>query len=206
MHSNGRLAMNTVMRKHALRRYLVLRVKLIEFFDFSSLRQNLNEGKTAVVTPVNRLSSAFVGSIRTAQLSWLALLIDKSRDGMDAVALWSELFPKHEEEINRVWTRIEPAWDIIRTFRDKAGFHADKPAAFFKARLGISIHRQLVTDAIIEFQNLLRFILKLEVSELPDLEQEVDEFLNEMQEEHGFNPNRDDFKRYLMIPNTKAKK
>jgi hypothetical protein len=194
------------MRKHALRRYLVLRVKLVEFFDFASLRQNLNEGKTAVATPVNRLSSDFVGSIRTVQLSWLALLIDKSKDGMDAINLWSQLFPKHEEEINKVWRRIEPAWDIIRTFRDKAGFHADKPIAFFKARHGISKHRQVITDAITEFQELLRFILKAEMTELPDLEQETDEFLDEMRDNHDFNPNRDEFKRYLMIPNTKPSK
>jgi hypothetical protein len=150
--------MNTVMRKHALQRYLVLRVKLIEFFDFASLRQNIKDGKTTVFTPVNRLSSDFVGSIRTVQLSWLALLIDKSKGGMDAIALWSELFPTHKEEISRVWTRIEPAWDIIRTFRDKAGFHADKPTAFFKARQSISIHLQVVTETILEFQNLLRLI------------------------------------------------
>jgi hypothetical protein len=81
MRSNGKPTMNTVMRKHALQRYLVLRVKLIEFFDFASLRQNIKDGKTTVFTPVNRLSSDFVGSIRTVQLSWLALLIDKSKGG-----------------------------------------------------------------------------------------------------------------------------
>ena len=59
------------------------------------------------------------------------------KNGMDAIKLWTELFPKYRQEIKETWARINPAWDIIRTFRDGAGFHADKPRAFFKARLDV---------------------------------------------------------------------
>jgi hypothetical protein len=122
--------MNAEMRKAALRRYLVLRVKVIEFFDIGALQQGLGAQQFAVTTPVGRISSDFAADLRTVQLSWLAVLVDKSKDGMDAFELWSELFPKHKTQIQEVWARIEPTWNTVRTFRDKAGFHADKPLAF----------------------------------------------------------------------------
>ena len=85
--------MNAEMRKQALRRYLVFRVKVVEFFDIGALRQGVKTQQFSVPTPVGRVSSDFADSLRTVQLSWLALLIDKSNGGMHAIKLWSELFP-----------------------------------------------------------------------------------------------------------------
>jgi hypothetical protein len=194
--------MNAEMRKHALRRYLVLRVKIIEFLDIGALRQGLKAQQLAVPNPVARTPADFADSLRTVQLSWLALLIDKSRDGMDAIKLWSELFPTRMPEIQVVWNRIEQSWNLIRAFRDKAGFHADKPPAFFKARHEVLASH--VATAIEEFQNLLRIILHAEATELPDLEQAVDDFLDEMEVQLHSRYDRAEFKRYLMLPNIRT--
>src|SRR5437016_3570715 len=112
--------MNAEMRKHALRRYLVFRMKVVEFLDIGAMRQNLRQGNLSVPNPVGRIPSDFAESLRTAQLSWFALLIDKN--GLDAIKLWIELFPKHKKEIQETWGRIKSAWEIIRVFRDRAGF------------------------------------------------------------------------------------
>lgn len=189
---------NAQMRKDVLRRYLVFRVKAIEMLDIGAVRQAAESGNLAVANPVGRLPSDFVDSIRTPHLSWFALLIDKN--GMDAIKLWGELFPKHRVEINETWTRIEPAWNIIRAFRDKAGFHADKPRAFFKARREIVEHHQEIAQAIADFQKLFRTILHAEATELPDFSRAVDEFLDEIEAENQSKYNRAEFKRYLMIP------
>jgi hypothetical protein len=194
--------MNADMRKAALRRYLVLRVKLIEFFDIGALRQGLEAQQFTVTTPVGRISSDFAASLRTVQLSWFAVLVDKSKGGMDAIKLWSELFPKHKTQIQEVWARIEPTWNIIRTFRDKAGFHADKPLAFFKARNDVLAHQQALAAAMEEFRVLLGIILRAEAEELPDLEQAVDDFLDELEVELQIQYDRTQFKRYLIIPKT----
>jgi hypothetical protein len=191
--------MNAEMRKHALRRYLVFRVKVIEFFDIGALRQGLNAQQFAVPSPVGRISSDFAAGLRTVQLSWFALLVDKSKDGLDAINLWSGLFPKHKTQIQEVWARIEPTWNIIRAFRDKAGFHADKPTAFFKARNDVLRQKEAVAAAIEEFRQLLGVILKAEAEELPDLGQAVDDFLDELEGKLQARYDRAEFKRYLML-------
>jgi len=193
--------MNAEMRKHALRRYLVFRVKVIEFFDINALWQGLNAQKFTVATPVARRPSDFAAGLRTVQLSWFVLLVDKSKDGMDAINLWSELFPKHRAQIQEVWARIEPTWKIIRSFRDKAGFHADKPLAFFKARNDVLVQKQQVAAAIEEFRELLGIILRAEAEELPDIEQALDDLLDELEAKLQARYNRTEFKRYLMLPN-----
>jgi hypothetical protein len=194
----GEKPLNSEMRKHALRRYLVLRVKLIELFDINAMYQALIAQLITVPNPVQRAPSDFAAALRTVQLSWFAILVDKSKDGMDAIKLWVELFPKHRAQIEEVWARIEPAWTKIRAFRDKAGFHADKPAAFFKSRREI-LGDQNVKEAIDDFHKLLGIILKAESEELPDLEDAVDSFLGEMENEHQVKYDSAEFKRYLML-------
>jgi hypothetical protein len=191
--------MNREMRKSSLRRYLVLRVKLIEFFDLNAVWQGINSQQLTVRNPVGRIPSDFAAALRTVQLSWFAVLVDKSKDGMDAIKLWIELFPEHKEQIECVWAQIESAWAIIRAFRDKAGFHADKPMAFFKARNDVLLEQQSIDTAIEKFQDLLRVLLKAEANELPDLYQAVDEFLDELEEKNQLKYTRPDFKRYLML-------
>jgi len=192
------LTVNAQMRRDALRRYLVFRVKLIEMLDIAAVRQAAVAGKLSVPNPVGRLPKDFADSLRTPHLSWFALLIDKN--GMDAIRLWSELFPKHRPQINETWKRIKPAWDLIRGFRNKAGFHADEPRAFFRARHEVITHHQELAVALEDFRTLFSTILYAEAAELPDFPQAVDEFLDEMEAEHHSKYSRVEFKRYLMIP------
>jgi hypothetical protein len=190
--------MNAQMRKDALRRYLVFRVKTIEMLDIGVVRQTALAGNLSVPNPAGRFPKDFADSLRTPHLSWFALLIDKN--GMDAIKLWSELFPKHSKEITETWARIKPAWEIIRAFRNRAGFHADKPRAFFKARHAVIANHQMVGAALQDFRTLFIKILHAEATELPDFAKEADEFLDEMEAETHSNYNRAELKRYLMIP------
>jgi hypothetical protein len=191
------------MRKRTLRQYVVFRVKAIEFLDIGALRQGLKNNTFCPPTPVGRTSNDFADSLRTAQLSWLAIFIDKTKGGMDVIKLWRELFPRHQPQIDEAWHRMEPAWSILRSFRNKAGFHADKPVAFFNARRQILIDQRIVTAAIKEFEKLFRIILHAEAQELPDLEEAVDCLLDELEGKYQRPYNRNEFKRYLMIPNTR---
>ena len=189
--------MNAKMRKDALQRYIVFRVKLIEFMDINALQHQLLTQQLAVPTPVFRTAPDLAAALRTVQLSWFALLIDKN--GTDAIKLWSELFPKHRARIEETWARIEPTWNIIREFRDKAGFHADQPSKFFNARKNVLVKKQEVTVAIDQFLQLLGVILKAEAEELPDLNQAVDDLLDELEAGSQGHYNRAEFKRYLML-------
>ena len=182
------------MRSDALRRYLVFRIKVIEMLDIMVVRQAALDGNLAVA---GRLPKDFVDSLYTPFVSWFALLVDKN--GMDVIKLWRELFPKHRKEIDSTWARIKPAWEIIRRFRDKAGFHADRPRAFFRARFEVIEHQQKLARALDDFQKLLNTIFDAETAELPDFEKAVGEFLDEMETEHHRKYNRAKFKRYLMI-------
>lgn len=69
-------------------------------------------------------------------------------------------------------------------FRDRAGFHADKPLAFFGARWEILVQQQTVQAALEEFEQLFKVLLKAEVVELPDLEDALDCLLDELERDH----------------------
>ena len=138
-------------------------------------------------------------------MSWFCLFIDKSKDGMDVIDLWSKVFPKHENRTQAAWKRMEPAWDILREFRDRAGFHADKPLKFFGARYRLRAEWAKVDAALKEFEELLKFFLKAEEKELPDLEEALDGLLDDLEKQHGnstFQPKQ--FKAYLMIADASA--
>ncbi|MGB6482851.1 MAG: hypothetical protein WBE86_05120 [Candidatus Acidiferrales bacterium] len=192
--------MNAEMRKHALRRYLVFRVKLIEFLDMAGLWELLRQNQLQPQNSVGRQPKDFTDSLQTVLLSWFALFVDKN--GMNVIELWKELFPNRNEEIEQSWQRMAPTWKVIRQFRDKAGFHADKPRAFFNARSKKSRNWQMISDALAEFQKLQGAILKAESTELADFPAAVDAFLDEL-ETAGHKYDRAGFKRYLMIPDSK---
>lgn len=196
--------MNEQMRKGYLRRYLVYRIKVIEFFDLAVMRQGLVAQQFTVPTSIGRTNENFVAALRTVQLSWMALFIDKSKDAMDVIPMWKALFPKLAAEIDEAWQRMEPVWDTIRAFRDKAGFHADRPLQFFRARSGIIERQKEVTEALAEFEKLQRKILHAEGETLPDLESALDELLDELEEGQERKYKRAAFKRYLIIPNTRG--
>ena len=121
---------------------------------------------------------------------------------MDVTKLWMELFPKHATRVTDAWTRMEPAWPSLREFRDRAGFHADKPFKYFGARNKIRSESAQLDAALKEFETLLKFFLKAEAKELPELEAAVDCLLDDLEKTHKTAYQRAQFKAYLMIPNT----
>jgi hypothetical protein len=144
------------MKQHALRRYVVFRVKAIEFLDISAIRQGLQSRQFVPYTPVGRTGTDFADSLRTVLLSWMAIFIDKTKRGLNVIQLWKEVFPNHKVQIDQVWSRIEPAWEVLRLFRNKAGFHADKPLEFFTARRQILNHQPQITAALEEISTTLQ--------------------------------------------------
>src|ERR1700688_4689099 len=103
---------------------------------------------------------------------------------MDVIKLWSEVFPQHKDRVETAWKKMEPAWDILREFRDRAGFHADRPLKFFRARYKVRSEFEQVYAALKEFVELLKFFLKIEASELPGLEAELDNLLDDLEKDH----------------------
>src|ERR1700737_2251828 len=99
------------MRKCALRRYIVFRVKAIEFLDLSSLQRGLrtawdmDRSKPVPLPGVPPIRpTIFVSdSVRTVVLSWFCVFIDQSRDGMDVTKLWIDLFPQHKARVEETW-------------------------------------------------------------------------------------------------------
>ena len=194
-------------RKSALRRYIVFRIKVIEFLDLNALRHSLRLPQLAnkVVPlpsfPPFRPSRFVADSVRTVVLSWFCLFIDTS--GMNVIEVWSEVFPKHAAQVQEAWRRMAPAWKILRRFRNRAGFHADKPIRFFEARHTLREQWPTIEKAMAEFEVLLKLFLKAEAQELPELESELDSLLDELEKKHGSKYNREQFKAYVMIANTR---
>jgi hypothetical protein len=194
------------LRQSALRKYVVFRIKAMEFLDLNALRNSLRwtqlqEHKMSVplpVFPAIRPPLFVSDSVRTVVLSWFCLFIDK-KDGMDVIKLWVGLFPRHAAMINSAWERMQSAWPTLQEFRNRAGFHADKPLKFFSARNKVQRESKKVDAAVAEFEVLLKFFLNAEVDELPDLEGALDTLLDDLEKAHGVLYQRQQLKAYLML-------
>jgi hypothetical protein len=184
------------MRKDALRRHAVYRMKVMEFLDLNALRTGLLKGHIRYaedLRPVKFMSQ----SVRTVVLSYFALFVDKN--GMNVIELWKELFPMHKKLVEETWARIQPTWNTIREFRDRAGFHADKPMKFFGARYRVAQDKR-IDEALAEFVGLISFFLKAENrGELSDFETELDSLLNDLEVAQPETYQREQFKAYLML-------
>jgi hypothetical protein len=210
-----------IYRQKALRSYLIFRIKAMEFLDilalFNCLRANtlrqeeLVALKAQVPQGLNPLISflAFrpsqfaADSLKTVAVSWFALFID--RNAMDAIKVWSQVFPAHAAKAQAAWKKMEPNWQILRTYRNRAGFHADSPMKFFEARHQLNKEWKNVQIALDEFKTLFDFFLKAEGTDLrTELEPALDSLLDEVEKKHGTKFQRAQFKAYLMIPDPTA--
>ncbi len=191
------------MRKSALRCYVVFRVKAIEFLDLGGLHQGLLNGNIKPYPPF-RTAANMADSLKTVQLSWLSLFVDKN--GINVIDLWKQVFPQHKKLIKESWAKMEQAWPVLRGFRDSAGFHGDKPSKFFGARRRLRLEIKQVGAAMLEFEKLFKFFLKAEEKELPELEETLDDLLDELEKAHGSAFKREQFKAYVMIPDTHTNK
>jgi hypothetical protein len=137
-------------------------------------------------------------SLKTVAVSWFALFIDKN--GMDAINVWSQVFPAHASKVQAAWKKMESSWQILRTFRNRAGFHADEPMKFFAARHQRRKEWPRVQAVLDEFKKLFDFFLKTEGTELgAELESALDSLLDELEKKRGSKFQRAQFKAYLMI-------
>lgn len=189
------------MRRFAIRRYIVFRVKAVEFLDLAVVHERLISGNIKPDPPF-RLPDHVADSLRTVLLSWFALFVDKN--GMDVIKLWKGIFPKHAQRVEQAWARMQPIWPVLREFRDKAGFHADEPPKFFGARHRLRSEIKQVEATMVEFENLFKFFLKAEGNELPELEKELDSLLDDLEKKHRCSFNRGAFKAYMMIPDSRS--
>ncbi len=94
---------------------------------------------------------------------------------------------------------MRPGLHVIRTFRDKAGFHADRPGAFFAARYELLADPTALTTANLFLELFIR-IVKLEPVELPDLSEKLEELFDDLDRQHPERTaDRQVFRAYLMM-------
>jgi hypothetical protein len=208
-------------RQNALRNYIIFRIKAMEFLDilalFNCLRANTTpqaemaavkdrvpQGLVPLISFLAfRPSQYSADSLKTVAVSWFALFIDKN--GMDAIKVWSQVFPAHASKVQAAWKEMEPSWQILRTYRNRAGFHADKPMKFFAARHQLRKEWPKVQSALDEFKKLFDFFLKAEGTELgAELAPAFDLLLDELEKKQGSKFQREQFKAYLMIAHPTA--
>lgn len=191
------------MRKDALRRYFVFRLKLVEMFHFNRLWAALRDEEFVPDNAMGHEGRDFAMSLRTAVLSWLCTVVDQTRGGLDVFDVWLQLFPNERLEIQRVRAEVMPHWEILKEFRDKCGFHADTPRNYYRAQQEILNKTREVVEAVQAFLQLARRLINLQEAELPDFVPEVESFLLEFELENndcGFN--RESLKRLGILPRT----
>jgi hypothetical protein len=193
------------MRRDALRRYFIFRMKLIELFHFHLLWGALADEKFVPDNVMEHTGRDFAESIRVPLLSWYCTIVDRTQGGLNTFNVWWELFPDHRREIERVRGEVEPQWEVLQTFHDKCGFHADTPRSYFLAKQKILDNPQ-VAKAVQDFLDLAKFLINHEEAELPDFVPEVEAFLLDFELEKGNRGiNRNALKKLLILPRTNYK-
>jgi hypothetical protein len=193
------------LRKDALRRYFVFRMKLIEVFHFVSLWSSLDDEEFIPENVMEHDGSDYAESVRTALLGWFCTIVDQSGGGLNVLNVWRQLFPKHRKKIDALWKEIEPHWEILKNFRDKCAFHADTPKHYFAAKQRI-IHNPQVAKAVQDMLDVAKFFINKEDEELPDFVPEVESCLFDLERELDIRINRDALKRLLILRRGNYKK
>lgn len=88
------------MRKDALRRYLVFRLKLIEIFHFAQLWSALTEEQFVPENVMGHSGRDYAASARTAMLAWFCTVVDQSTGGLNIFNVWRELFRNIEKKLS----------------------------------------------------------------------------------------------------------
>jgi hypothetical protein len=193
------------LRRDALRRYFVFRMKLVELFHFHLLMEALVDEKFVPENVMGHEGRDFAYTVRTALLSWYCTIVDRSEGALNIFNVWRELFPNHRDEIEQVRARLEPNWEILKNFRDKCGFHADTPRNYFLAKQKLLDNLQVV-NSMQEFLDLAKKLIKVEDTELIDFVPEVETALLDFEIEGIFRVNRDAMKRLLILPHGNYRK
>jgi hypothetical protein len=188
------------LRKDDLKRYVIYRMKSLELLHFYLLLNDLNESGHFPPNDLDHDGRMFASSVRTVVISWLATIVDQTRDGMNVFDLWRRLFPKHKKEIERVWTLLDPQLELIKNFRDRVGFHADTPLKFFAARDEIRGKNPDLEAAMLGFLNLQILMFKHEDEELPDFVSAAEDLLLDVELKLNMSIDREWFKRALILP------
>src|SRR5271169_3725802 len=132
------------IRKHDLRRYMIYRIKLMEWLQVFLLWIGCKEGSVNPPNTMGHDGQDFQETLRTVLLSWLSTIVDTHRDGLNVFDLWLRLYPQHSERISQVRAEIEPQLTVLRDFRDRVGFHADTPDKYFAAKSALVINKNAV--------------------------------------------------------------
>jgi hypothetical protein len=193
------------LKRDALRRYFIFRLKLIELFHLHLLMEALVDEKFVPENIMGHEGRDFAYTVRTALLSWYCTIVDRTEGGLNIFNVWRELFPNHRDEIEQVRAKVEPDWEILKNFRDKCGFHADTPRNYFLAKQKLLDNLQVV-NSMQEFLDLAKKLIKLEDTELLDFVPEVERALFNFELEGIFNVNRSAMKKLLILPRGNYKK
>jgi hypothetical protein len=187
------------MRKHALSRYFVFKMKLIELIHLHLLLEALREERFFPPNLMGHDGQHFAGTVRTAYLSWYCTIVDRSNGGLDAFKLWHELFPKHRARIDRARDEVKPHWGALQNFRNECGFHAGTPQKWLSAKSAVLDNPQIV-NAAMSFLDLAKFLISKEEEELTDFVPEVETLLLDFELGGNFGINRKLLKQMGILP------
>jgi hypothetical protein len=188
------------LRDADLRRYVLYRIKSLEFLHFYLLLIDLRNGGHYPENVLGHDGRMFASSVRTAAISWLATFVDQARDGMNVFDLWRRLFPRHRARIDETWAQLEPQLETIRDFRDRVAFHADTPMKYFAARDAIRGRNPELQAAMDSFIGLEIELYKCEEEELPDFVSAAEGLLLDVELRLGVRVDREWYRDALILP------
>jgi len=167
-------------RQDALDQLIICRLKLSEFLHLFRLWTEIADRKVSLELDPTETLDDYRETLRTAALSWLASLIDKSKDAINIFDVWKSCFPSEAAAIEKVWRDNERAFQLLRDFRNTTGFHGHKSVdEHLRVRHEIVAEGQALKRATDDFFALAIRMLKIE-SQTTDFSENVKQKLRSL--------------------------
>jgi hypothetical protein len=158
----------------AIRQYVVYQLKLIELLHIWLLSFHLRDSGLVPENVMGHGTDRFVETLLGLQAITFMSIAD-ANNSTNIRTIWKVLFPLHAEAIDRVWSRsIQPGQDLMKSFRDQAGAHGDKPEKYFAGKLSLMRNSGIVLKSLQSFNALSICLLKRQAKELPEMESDIE--------------------------------
>ena len=160
-------------------RYLSFKIRFIEAVQFAKLRKDT----VALCKPVENghdCTEHLVHTSQAALYTWVAGLNDEDPRSVNVFRLWKEFFESNAptmQKLDEAKAEIGPGLDLIRTFRNRHGAHADRFDILLGTHRALQANQLLIEKSVSYFLEICEALVLREQLIFPDFAARLEAFM-----------------------------
>jgi hypothetical protein len=156
-------------------RYLSFKLRFIEALDLAKLRKQ-KAGACKQTKVGHDCGSHVVHTLQSSLYTWVAGLYDKDPRSANVFDVWKECFESEPEVLKIVRNaeaKVKPGLELIRTFRNKQGAHADLFGSSIEIQIALAKNQRLIEQSIGYFLIICETLVHEEKRIFPDFDERL---------------------------------